>query len=110
MATKKNTSLKKLKFETSIDTFSVAGHDDSMESALLVNPDASPEILLSAARRRADMLQKSLFSWALVTDREVTATELAITLEPLAVELVNLIDCALDGSRLQAIAAEASKA
>ena len=82
-------------FEIRIDSLYFHGLDDApREPALIINPKASLDTLLAAVHRRADCLHKNINAWSCagVEGAEVKAPEVADMLEPLANEIVVLVE------------------
>jgi len=61
-------------------------------AALLFNPHAEPASLAALAGGRAECLHRSLISWCCVTSGDVSAVSLALALEPIAEEMLLLMN------------------
>lgn len=78
-------------FATDFDKHWTANSDDH-PPALVINPAATTGALLGAVHSRAERLHGALSGWALNSHTETDACDLARTLEPLAQEIVLLLD------------------
>ena len=76
-------------------------NSDEQPPALLVNPAASQGALLGAVQSRAERLHRTIFGWALNTSTECDACDLAGTLEPLAQEILILVEALSDAASSQ---------
>ncbi len=85
-------------FEVDIDSCYLIRSEADIDKApaLIINPEASDLRLISAAMRRADGIQKMLDAWSRMEDGNVQVREVTCVLEPIAQEVMLLLDAATD--------------
>lgn len=81
-------------FRTDHEDVCVPGFDDQKPAAaLMICADASPLAVAGAALARADTLRRSLLAWSCIGGSgTVEAAEVAQALEPMAHEVLMLLD------------------
>ncbi len=93
MSTADQTESPLIPFRTTYEEgFAIGGFTEGMAPALIVNPESTPATIIMALQSRVAGIHKDLFSWAISTDTEATAGDLASTMEPRVQEVVLLLD------------------